>query len=524
MSTCRPFVLAACRRLRRVCAALLLAALVGGEAVRAQSSDGLSAALALEQALTQVVEQSEASVVSIARLRWPPSDLSGAANDNIIRLEGGANPRDSQGPRETLPNQFAAGVVIAPPNSEERFVLTVYHAVRGGPVYGRKSPGDAARLEVRFSSRAVCSARILAADPRCDLAVLKLDERELGAFAAGLRPISWLNSAPARKGQLTVTLGNPYWLARDGSASASWGMVANIARRPAALTFESTGPSTLAGLGGFLHLDQRLPVGYSGAPVLNLRGELIGVSSATAAIEGYERSGGFAIPIDSSTRWIVQALLAGQEVEYGFLGLLPATSVIPPNDPAADLIRQPTAARVRSVVGNSPANLAGVEAGDLILAVDGQPTLTDLDLMHLVTLHPPETTVRLRVYRPLRQTELTLSAKLGKWPVLDHENVIATERRFPPWRGLAVDYPTARPTMELRERQAVPPGVLVTEVAPDSAAHVARLQPGVFVTHVNNKAVRTPAEFAEAVKPTKGEVTLKLFATDGPPRVVVVRE
>ena len=72
-----------------------------------------------------------------------------------------------------------------------------------------------------------------------------------------------------------------------------------------------------------MQLDARLNLGTSGGPVLNLKGELIGISTSLAAIEGYEQSSGFALPIDNLTRRIIRTLLAGQEVEYGMLGVMP---------------------------------------------------------------------------------------------------------------------------------------------------------------------------------------------------------
>ncbi|HET6426215.1 MAG TPA: trypsin-like peptidase domain-containing protein, partial [Planctomycetaceae bacterium] len=366
----------------------------------AAQSDGLSAVAELEQTLTQVIEQSEPSVVSIAR--WKPNPVE-LPEELLRQPERLAN----QHPHDLIPNQFAAGIVLMAPGQEERFVLTTYHSVRGGVITGTKPAADSSRLEVRFSSRHACSATIWAADPRSDLAVLKLETRDAGLRLSELRPIAWPTTAALRKGQFVLTMSNPYWIARDGSSSVSWGIVSNIARRPAILKPESGGIKSLHDLGSLVQVDYRLPIGASGAPVLNLRGELVGICSSIAAIEGFDRSGGFVIPIDPSTRWIIESLLKGSEVEYGFLGIEPSRIPIPADSMLAEMTRQPSAAEAKMVQLGSPAQAAGVQPRDLVLAVNGQPTLSELDLMRQVTLHPPETPVKLTVYRPSTRAELT---------------------------------------------------------------------------------------------------------------------
>jgi serine protease Do len=499
---------------------LVLSAMLTGvvSAFAQQPSDGLSAVAALEQAITQVIEQAEPSVVSVARIRQDSSRPIGLR-------ERGERVVGQQSPTDLLPNQFGTGVIVSPPQGDKRFVLTAYHIVRGGPIANRTGSGDGSVIQVWLPSDQTCSATIYAADPRSDLAVLKLDDRELRLKPGQLRPMSWSTAAPVHKGQFVITLGNPYWIARDGAASVSWGMVSNLVRRPAALTYTPGGPPSLIGIGAAIHVEQRLSIGSSGSPVINLRGEIVGIASSLAAIEGYERSGGFAIPIDASTRWIIETLLAGREVEYGFLGISPGRVTL--KDVDADRTGQRTAALVHNVPAGSPAQIAGLRQDDFILAIDGQPTRSDVDLMRQVTLHPPDTVVQVLVLR--NGNDLTVKVKLGKWPVFDTDDMVATELRYAPWRGLMVDYPTVRQRAEPTE---IPLAVVITEVLPDSPAQATGLQRWEFITHVNRTPVKTPAEFAEAVKSLKGDVTLRLHATsqrpdrfsDEPGRTVVVKE
>ena len=187
----------------------------------------------------------------------------------------------------------------------------------------------ASQIYVRFGNRRGYHARIIAADPRSDLAVLAVDYAALDMKPEQVKPIPLRTDASAlRKGQLVLSLGNPYAIARDGSASASWGMISNIARRPAPIRQRRLSPpkaKTIHEYGTLLQVDTRMELGTSGGALVNLRGELVGVTTSLAALEGYEKSVGFAIPIDSFSRRVIETLCRGYKVEYGFLGLQPAS-------------------------------------------------------------------------------------------------------------------------------------------------------------------------------------------------------
>jgi S1-C subfamily serine protease len=150
-----------------------------------------------------------------------------------------------------------------------------------------------------------------------------------------------------------------------------------------------------------------------------------------------------------------------------------------------------------------------VKGGDIILAIDGRAVYDVADLMRIIGLEGPGAAVQLTVWRQTDAGLLELQCVLGKWPVYDDSTVLATARRYPDWRGLQVDYPTARkrflPSDPLeRYRRAV----VVTSVTPDSAAARAGLRPGDFIGDVGGVAVETPAEFAAAVASLQGDVPM----------------
>lgn len=492
-------------------AVVALPGIVRGQPRQGEEFDALTAALALEKTFERVIEDAEKSVVSIARYR--PQEAAGRRAVQPLFDPDAQEPVDPTSP-EFIPNSFGSGIVIAPLNDgKERFILTNYHVVKGGPAV--KQAGEAKyRLYVRLANRKGFHASILAADPRADLAVLKIDFDALKMKPDELPPLKLGSRDKYRKGQLVLALGNPYAQARDGSASASWGMISNIARKPQPLdnprSIEGRKEETLHHLGTLLQVDARLNLGFSGGALLNLKGELIGITTSLAAIEGYETSVGYAVPFDASVRRIIVSLAKGLEAEYGFLGVAPQdvapsrTRLLPQH------LKREFATMVMTVHSDSPAGRAGIGSGDVILDVDGLPVFGRYDLMREIGKHAPGSVATLRVWRAATNRELDVKVRLGKWPVVNEEDVVATEQRHRPWRGVDVDYPTARMKFLQVPISEYHRGVVVTNVNNPELAKSRDLQPGDFITHVNDAAVETPDQFHAAVRNLQQTVTLRL--------------
>lgn len=525
---------------RCVYCGLIVAVLFVPPVALAQQADGLAAALALQQTLQEAIARAEHGVVSIAKVKPAPPAVVFHRLDAFPEAQP-ERPRDpSSDPDQPdfIPTEFGGGVLIAGPVGEtDVLILTNYHLVRGGTRFepskdGGPPPATArggeesrtttqSRLFVKFPDRRSCEARIFAADPRSDLAVLKPDLEPARIPPEALKPIELGDATDLRKGTFVLALGNPYAIGRDGSASASWGIVSNTSRRPAPFLertgedLRGPGQPTIHQFGTLLHVDTRLNLGASGGALLDLQGRLIGMTTALAALEGYEKSVGFAIPLDRGMRRAVEALAQGHEVEYGFLGLEPMT--VPPDRMRllSSKFNQPTAAGIHNVFAGSPAERAGVRRGDVILAVNDRPVFDEFDLIREVGLLGPEARVRLTVWRESLRRELSLEAELGKWPVYDDEGIIASRPRYPTWRGLQVDYPTGRAKYYQLPFE-VPRAVVVTQV---EAGLSDRLQPGDFISHVESRPVDTPAQFHDAVA-RAGVKSVKLRLVDG--RVVEI--
>jgi S1-C subfamily serine protease len=463
------------------CAAALI---VRSAQAQPAEPSGLQAALALEQVLVQTIARAEPSVVAIASLDGRDDRRPGFRAD-LFAGPFGQNAQDNfPGTPGFIPSEYGTGVVV----DANGLILTQYHVLRHGD-----------RHWVTTSDRKTYPATIRAADPRSDLAVLQIE-------ANNLTPIKFGDASQLRKGQIVIALGNPYAIARDGQVSASWGIVANLARKagPVPGTEGPASRPTLHHFGTLIQTDAKLNLGTSGGALVNLRGEMVGLTTSMAATAGYETAAGYAVPVNAAFRRIIETLKAGREVEYGLLGVEPEN--LAPSEIRGGL----QGLRVRDVWIGTPADRAGLMTGDIITHVNGKPLFDADGLIREVGKLPPASKVELRFVRDGSPQKLEI--ELSKYPV--RGEVVATNRR-PPWRGLSVDYATALPATEYQE--AIRQGsidfegcVAITAVAPDSPAWRAGLREKMFIARVNNQRVRTPADFHAATAAATGPVRVRL--------------
>lgn len=449
-----------------------------------KGSSSIDVLAATQDALPQIIERNERSIVSIARVR--PERRGGPLAMGGDRFDVQINPQARSVPTDPdfVPNEFATGVVIA----AEGLVLTNYHVLEDDSEYYVTTVGGQ-----------VYPARVHAADPRSDLAVLRVE-------ATDLVPIKLGDSGKLQRGHFVISLGNPYAIARDGEVSASLGIVANLDRKSPAATVGDSRPdkTKLHQFGGLIQTDARLSLGTSGGALLNLKGEMVGLTTAIAAHSGYDQAAGYAIPVDDTFRRVVAALKEGREVQYGLLG------VRPENLSLAERQRGAQGVRISHVQLGTPAYQAGVGPGDVIESVNGQ-SIADADgLMLAVGKLDVESRVRLSVSRYGRSFQTT--AKLIKFPV-QGKKVFTPP---PYWRGMRVDYTTdefMRPFQRNPHRQqALVSGcVSVSDVESEGPAWHVGVRSGALISHVNDKHVTSPREFYAAAAAAAGEtVRLRL--------------
>ncbi len=459
-----------CRVGRRVSALICLLIAMSPPALCEEATTGRAAARALEDSLVAAIELCEKSVVSIARAR------RGEQTSRLLDAD-------------YVPAEYATGVVV----EKQGLILTNYH------VLGHPEQNDFAV----WVGRRPFAASIRATDPWTDLAVLEIEAEDLTPMPLG-------DASKLKKGQLVIALGNPYAIARDGSPSATWGIVSNLGRYAPAVANPAAAESekpTLHHFGTLIQTDARLNQGTSGGALLNLDGEMVGMTTALAALSGYERAAGFAIPINDTTKRAINILKEGRQPEYGFLGVNP--------EPLSVLERRSgrLGVRLRQVVAGTPAALDGLRAGDVITHVNDQAIYDDAGLIRAVSSEPAGSVARLRVNREnllggtsTKVRELALSKKYvnGSFPSV---------AKVPPasWRGLQVDYVTASPDFPANVATFDGEGcIAVTDVLPGSAAWQAGLRDRQLITHVEGRRVSSPAEFFAALEDRHDDMTLTL--------------
>jgi S1-C subfamily serine protease len=297
-----------------------------------------------------------------------------------------------------------------------------------------------------------------------------------------------------RKGSFLIALGNPYHASRDGKASASFGILSNTTRRIVAPA-DDPRPETrqmFRHQPTLLQLDAKLNLGMSGGAVVDLSGQLAGVTTNGGNAEGYDAQAGYAIPMDAMGRRIVETLRSGREVEYGFLGI--KLDALQPNV-------------VGGVLPGTPAMEGGLIQGDVITAVNDVGVDPESGLSLALSRAEVGKPARLTILRG-NQT-LEKSVFVSKYPIAGE--VIATNR-VGQWRGLRVDYASVLggTTQSDAVLEAMTKGsVAVVEVAAGSPAAAAGLRRGAIVTKAGGQGVRTPLEFEEAVKGKDGPVVLE---------------
>ncbi|MDH4551165.1 serine peptidase [Pseudomonas sp. LB-090624] len=452
---------------------MFAAVLMLGQVLSAQAEEALPD-------FTTLVEQASPAVVNISTKQKLPDRR--VAQGQMPDLEGlppmfreffernmPQQPRSPRGDRQREAMSLGSGFII----SSDGYVLTNNHVV-----------ADADEIIVRLSDRSELQAKLIGTDPRTDVALLKVEGKNLPTVKLG-------DSEKLKVGEWVLAIGSPFGF----DHSVTKGIVSAKGRT---LPNDTYVP--------FIQTDVAINPGNSGGPLFNMKGEVVGINSQI-----FTRSGGFmglsfAIPIDVAID-VSNQLKKDGKVSRGWLGVV----IQEVNKDLAESfgLDKPAGALVAQVLEDGPAAKGGLQVGDVILSMNGQPIVMSADLPHLVGSLKDGEKAKLEIIRNGKRQNLEVA--VGAMPDDDAEigtGAEGTAERSSNRLGVSV----ADLTAEQKKSLELKGGVVIKEVQ-DGPAALIGLRPGDVISHLNNQAIGSAKEFTEIAKelPKNRSVSMRVL-------------
>jgi len=432
----------------------------------------IDAARAVERAIERAAERASPAVVNIVVTREPgggepayPEGLPDELREFFDRMRP-----DPGGPFRWQGN--GSGVLI----SSDGVILTSEHVVR-----------DASEIEVTLADRRRFTAKVVGADPRRDLAIIRVDAGDLPSAPLG-------DADRLRRGQFVLALGSPFGFGRDGQASLSFGIVSGTGR-----AIPGIGAELDRYYGNLIQTDAAVNPGNSGGPLVDLDGRIVGVNAVISSQTGVSEGVGFAVPITGATRKIIERLRKGEEVVYGFVGI--EITEVGQESARETGAKVGQGAYVVRALPDGPGAKAGLKQGDVVLSVGGKPVQGPDDVIQRVQVTPVGDSVALTVLRDGKRREVKVEVARRPSP----GEMLASRLRLTPWwRGMKVEPLTD----ELREQiglEAKAEGVFVREVRDGSPAAKAGIAPGMVIDQVGETKVTSVRTFQGATREQTGK-------------------
>jgi serine protease Do len=396
--------------------------------------------------------------------------------------------------------------------SEDGYILTNDHVVSG-----------ADQVTVYLQDKRYFEARIIGSDPFTDVAVIKIDVQD------ELPHLSFGDSEDVKVGQWVLAVGNPgFGAGRPLDYTVTAGIVSARGRALAILQrelFQQYGndPATqkLPGyaIEDFIQTDAVINPGNSGGPMVNLFGQVVGINSAIATNTGFYQGYGFAIPINLARR-VMEDLVEYGQVKRPLIGV--EMESVTPEDAEYYGLPSVSGALVQRLTPKGPADGAGVQAGDVITAVDGKEVGYSTQLQQRITEHHPGDHVTLTIYRDGKVREVVV--RLDEAPI---NQLASTTTRRPQLAderlGIRVEELDTSTAREIGFADSG--GVVITDVQRGSAAYQRGIVPGLRVLQIDGRDVSDPENVRKSLDAVLAGQVIG-FVLEGPQgkrRIVNVR-
>ena len=473
-----------------LCLAVLQFFLLTGSPVQAQDEADIALLDRTSKAFSSVVKKAGPAVVHVgveksagrSGAQQFPFDLF---NDPFFEHFFGPQVRrpdtpQGRGNRPFKQQAAGSGFII----SADGYVLTNNHVV-----------DSADSITVRLDDQREFKAKVVGSDPQTDVALLKIEGRDLPVLPLG-------DSDALEVGEWVIAIGSPFQL----NQTVTVGVVSAKGRNRMGITdYEN-----------FIQTDAAINPGNSGGPLLNIRGEAVGMNTAIFSRSGGYMGIGFAIPINMAKN-IEQQLRSTGKITRGWLGVMI-------QDVNEDLAKQfgsqnKRGALVSEVTPDSPAQRGGLLQGDIITSINGRAIDNVADLRNRIAETAPNTSVTLRILRNGQEKDLKLS--IGEQPKNLGTRTGAGTSSLDSM-GLSLQDLTDQVARQFGYEKDQ--GVLIASVEPGSAAEVAGLAGGQLIEEVNRTRVRNTKELEQVLNKNRGSKQVLLrVRVDGGSRYVVLQ-
>jgi serine protease Do len=460
-------------------AVTLVVGLGYGASLATKGSDGGSsripdAPIMVPGNFTELAERVREGVVNIQTVK------NGKGSGRVFRHFFG-NPHGRQSPFEDFfgpgfggddPSEgfqqksLGSGFII----DRKGFIVTNNHVVE-----------NADEIKVKLANGQEFDAKVVGRDPKTDLALIKIQE------SGDLKPLHMGNSDELKVGSWVVAIGSPFGLEQTVTA----GIVSAKGRTIGAGPYDN-----------FIQTDASINPGNSGGPLINTKGEVVGINTAIVASgQGI----GFAIPVNMAKEVMPQLKEKGK-VTRGWIGV--GIQEITPALANSFNIKEKKGALVSQVFQDGPADKGGIEQGDTIIEFDGKTINDPRDLSRIVAATPVGKTIQIKLIR--NANIITKNVKIGEM-----EDKVTESAKAPAGKELGMAVQNINPEIARALSLKDTNGAVVSQVEPGSAAANAGIRRGDVIREANRKPVRNAGDFMRVVEEGKSGVSILLLVQRG---------
>lgn len=391
--------------------------------------------------------------------------------------------------------------------SHEGYILTNNHVIAGSD-----------RITVTLVDKRTFEAEVVGRDPTTDVAVIKIDAKGLPAIPMG-------DSDQARVGEWVLAIGNPgFGDSRSLDFTVTGGIISAKGRPLDIIGRElqnHASPAASYAIEDFIQTDAVINPGNSGGPLVNLRGEVIGMNTAIASGTGFYQGYGFAIPINLA-RQVMNDLITHGRVRRALLGI----NIVNITAEDAEVFGLPEIAGVlvEDFAENSPASEAGLDRGDVIVAVNGTKVERVGQLQRMIAQHRPGEYVDVDAIRYGKPVRFRIRLFEAPIPTITSSRSQSTSRASHK-EELGIEIGELTPALAREIGFTRPGGAVITSVAPSSPAARKQVVAGYRVVSIDRKPIESASEARAILKRTRSGavVSLLLQAPDGRTRIANIR-